>query len=358
MRKNIKKLLALCLAVLTVLGLFTACNTGEPAPGTDPEGTTEPAASSAPAVTQSPEEARVLKVLTLGHSLAVDCGHMLNMISAVEGIGDYDELYIGTLYYSGCPVSKHLEFITTNAAEYRLYLSSTATPSAPPEILENVTMRDALKREYWDIIIMQGGVFEIAKETIYTSGGLRAIQNYANKHNQNPNAIFAWHMPWATPTDNDLRDTYPNSPNGYYSGYQEFDDQRSKFYNGITDCVGKYIATDPSYQFVIPSGTAIENALSSYLEERDLHRDYAHASDLGRVIASYTWYCRLMGVDQLEQIKLDAIPKAFLKSTKDKSKDYVLTDAEKAIALESVNNALKNPLQMTQSQYTAAPAAQ
>ena len=32
-----------------------------------------------------------------------------------------------------------------------------------------------------------------------------------------------------------------------------------------------------------------------------------------------------------------------------------MTDAEKAIILESVNNALANPLQMTQSQYTTAP---
>ena len=35
--------------------------------------------------------------------------------------------------------------------------------------------------------------------------------------------------------------------------------------------------------------------------------------------------------------------------------DGNLTDAEKAIVLESVNNALANPLQMTQSQYTTAP---
>ena len=36
--------------------------------------------------------------------------------------------------------------------------------------------------------------------------------------------------------------------------------------------------------------------------------------------------------------------------------DWVLTDAEKALILESVNNALKNPLQVTQSQYTQRPA--
>jgi hypothetical protein len=73
-------------------------------------------------------------------------------------------------------------------------------------------------------------------------------------------------------------------------------------------------------------------------------------------MTSYTWYCMLMGIDQLEEIKLDAIPKVFLKSTEDKTQDRPLTEAEKAIILESVNNALKNPYKMTQSQYTEAPA--
>ena len=113
--------------------------------------------------------------------------------------------------------------------------------------------------------------------------------------------------------------------------------------------------TDPTFTGLIPSGTAIENALSSYLEEKDLHRDYAHASDFGRVIASYTWFCVLTGVEELKEIKLDAIPKNFFKSIQ-ASEDRVLTEAEKALILESVNNALKNPLQMTQSQYTEAPA--
>ena len=72
-------------------------------------------------------------------------------------------------------------------------------------------------------------------------------------------------------------------------------------------------------------------------------------------MAAYTWYSILLGIDHMEEIKLDAIPKQFLKSTEDKTQDRVLTDMEKAIILESVNNSLKNPMEMTQSQYTEAP---
>ena len=302
---------------------------------------------------------RPLKILTLGHSLAVDSCHMLNLVAAAEGYNQ--PLEIATLYYSGCPLYKHVNYLTNNSAVYDLYVSSVSTPEKPPVIQKGVTMKYGIQYADWDIIIMQGGVFEIAYDKTYTEiardgkNRIQIIQDYVNQHKINPDAIFAWHMPWATPTDTTLRDMYPYSPNSYYTSYEAFNDDRSQFYNAITGCVGKNIVTDPTFIYLIPSGTAIENALSSHLVESDLHRDYAHVTDYGRVIAAYTWYCTLTGVDHLDEIKLDSIPKAFLKSTEDKTQDRVLTDMEKAIILEAVNNALKNPLQMTQSQYTEAP---
>lgn len=341
MNRKHKKLLALLLTVVILLPTLVGCQAGGAGETTEPE------------VTQSPEEAKVLKILTLGHSLTVDSCHMLALVAATEG---YEHLLVGTLYESGCKLTEHVKFLTDNEPTYKLYISSTETPDKIPTIMEGVTMCDALKFDYWDIIIMQGGVFEMARETSYKTGNIQLIQKYVNENKLNPGAIFAWHTPWVTPTNNELRDMYPLSPNSYYKSYEEFNDDRATFYSTYMKYTKDYILTDETFEFLIPSGTALENALSSYLEETDLHRDYAHASDLGRVIASYTWYCTLAGIDHLEEIKLDAIPKNFLKSTQDKTQDRVLTDAEKAIIIESVNNALKNPLEVTQSQYTEAPA--
>ena len=338
----LKKMICLTLAMLLLVGCFTGC--GNQTPGeTTP--TTEPVA------TQSPEEAKVLKVLTIGHSLAVDCGHMLALIAATEG---YEHMKVATLYYSGCPLDKHVSFMNSNSPEYSLYVSSTETPNEKPVIMDKVTMQQAVRHDYWDIIVIQGGVFEIGYDATYKAGHIQKIQEYVNQYKLNPTAEFFWNMAWATPVDNELRDKYPFENNTYYSSYVPFGNNRTNFYNAITKCVGDNIVTDPTFVGLIPSATAMENALSSYLEEKDLHRDYAHASDFGRVIASYTWYCSLTGVKELTEIKLDAIPKNFFKSIQD-SEDRVLTEAEKALILESVNNALKNPLQMTQSQYTAAP---
>ena len=334
-----KRHIALLLILALFLPILAGCGN-----------TTEPE-TTAPAATEPEEEAKVLKILTLGHSLTVDSCHMLNMVAAAEGM---DNLIVGTLYYSGCSLDKHVEFLTKDEAAYNLYLSSSATPNIIPDIKQSVTMKEALTYDYWDIIILQGGGFEVAKDETYTDGNIQKVQEYVNKHKLADWATFAWHMPWALPVDPDLQATQKTGT--VREAYKKYDDDRSKYFKAMAGCVEKNIMTDDTFAFLIPSGTAIENALSSYLTEKDLHRDYAHATDYGRLIAAYTWYCKLAGIEQLDAVKLEKVPKQFFKSTPAGSPDWILTEQEKALLIESVNNALKNPLQMTQSAFTTAPA--
>lgn len=338
-RKNV-----LALAMLMILGMFTACGNNA--------GTSIPETTQATESTQPGEEGKTLKILTLGHSLALDCGHMLARVAAAEG---YENFKVGTLYYSGCTLAKHVGFLSRNASDYKLYLSNTDDPNSVPTIMDGVTMEAALRYDYWDIIIMQGTSSELAAYDKSTGENIKTIYQYAREHCLNPNAKFAWHMGWVPPTDNALLDTYPNpASNPYYATYELYKYNRAAYYNSVVDSTQKNIATDERFQFIIPTATAMENALSSYLEEKDLHRDYVHASDLARVMNSYVWLCRIFGIEQLDEIKMDTIPVTFFKSTTG-TQDRVLTDGEKAIILEAVNNALKTPFAMTQSQYTTAP---
>lgn len=335
----LKRFLCGILSVFMILGMFTACGKQAEEPTTP----TEPA-----------QEAKVLKILTLGHSLTVDSCHMLNLVCATEGIGEYEEVKIGTLYYSGCQLWRHVQFLQNNSKEYNLYVSSSKTPDKIPEILQGFSMEDALRFDYWDIIIMQGGAWEIAESANFTNGNIQTIQKYVNENKLNPLATFAWHMPWAIPTDPELLAMYPKEPNSHKNNYAKYGNDRTVLYNAITKCVTDHIVPDETFTFIIPTGTTLQNAWTSYLTEKDIHRDYGHATDLCRVMAAYTWYCKLMGIEKLESIKLDAIPKRFFKSTVG-TEDRVLTQAEKDLILECVNNALANPLQVTQSQYTQAP---
>ena len=341
MNRLFKKILALSLSVLMAFSVLAAC--GETAQ-TDP--TTEPQA------TQNSKEDKTLKILTLGHSLAVDSGHMLALIAEKEG---YEEMEVATLYYAGCSLAQHVGFMTADSPVYNLYISSTKKSNKIPTVMEKVTMSYAVEADYWDIIVMQDGPFFLAQDSRYTDGNLKKIQNFVNEHKKNPDATFAWHMFWAPPLDQTLRAQYPGTDDFYNKNYVTFGNDRTTLFNATAKCAQDYILTDDTFEYLIPSGTAIENALSSYLEETDLHRDYVHASDLGRVISSYTWFCILTGIDKLDEIKLDTIPKAFFKSTV-ATEDRVLTEMEKNIILESVNNALAKPFEITQSQYTEAPA--
>ena len=337
-----KRFLAILLSVALFLSLC-ACG------GTTAQQPSEPVETE-PAKPTLPKDPKTLKVLTLGHSATVDCNHMLALVAAAEG---YDGLTVGTLYHSGCRLAQHVDFLTRNAPEYNLYLSSSANP-APPTVMMDVTMKDALRYDTWDVIIIQGQGFEMGNEANMNKGYIATIQNYVNEHKLNPNAVFGWHTSWCSATEPSLMDMYPNTPNTYISNYAPYGTDRNNLYNVLIDRIKTYILPDESFAVLIHSGTAFENALSSYMTEFDLHRDYTHGTDYTRLMAAYVWYCKLLGIEQLEDIKQDTIPVKYFRSNTGLT-DVVLTEMEKNILIESVNNALKNPLQITQSQYTVAP---
>lgn len=345
---KLKRVLTRILAMPMAFGTRSDC--GNNAATNTPDTTTAPAGATEPS--QPGEEGKSLKILTLGHSLAVDSCHMLARIAVAEG---YKNFKMGILYYSGCTLAQHVEFLSRNAPDYKLYLSSTGDSNSVPIITDGVTMEQALRHDYWDIIIMQGTSFEIGTNSKSIGDNIKIIQSYVREKCLNPNVKLAWHMGWVPATDNALRDAYTKSENNpYYAGYAPYGDDRATLYNRIAGYVQKNIITDENFQFVIPTATAMENALSSYLEERDIYRDYVHANDFTRVMNAYVWFCKLFGIEQLQEVKMDTIPVAFFKSTQG-YQDCVLTDAEKDLILESVNNALKTPFTMTQSQYTTAP---
>lgn len=341
-----KKHIAILLIVAISISVLAAC--GNNATTDIPETTvaaTEP--------TQPGEEGKNMKILTLGNSGAVDCGHMLAHIAAAEG---YENFKLATLYYSGCSLTMHVGFMSKNESVYKLYVSSTAEPNKIPTIMNDVSMEQALRYDYWDIVVMQESSWDMAGgDSAGIRNNIQLLQKYVRDNCMNPNVKFVYNSNWAGPTDNVLRDTYPNPENNvYYSRYVAYGDDRSTLYNAIIKGVQNVIVPDDTFEYIIPSGTAMENAFSSYWEEKDIHRDYWHATDRARVMVSYVWLCRLFGIEQLAEIKLDKIPVAFFKSMQG-TEDYVLTDMDKAIILESVNNALKNPFAVTQSQYTTAP---
>ena len=313
-----KKILALLLVAALALSVFAGCG-GQP--------TAEPTETTAPAPSGS------LKILAIGNSFSQDAMHMLYEIATKEG---YTEVVLGNLYDGGCTLEEHAQYIAENQTAYTFqYNNSGAWDSR-----KAYTFLAGLQAEQWDIITLQqgstkSGVVESYNEDIQT------IVNYVNQNKTNPNAKMYWHMTWA----------YPQySTQAAFS--KTYGSDQMTMYNMIVSCVKEKVVPNTSFVDVLPSGTAVQNARTSYIADM-WNRDGYHLNDLGRVLAGYTWFCKLTG-KTLDTIALEVVPNKLLKST-DGVFDLTLTEGERMVIAESVKNAIENPFAVTQSQYTTEP---
>ena len=107
-------------------------------------------------------------------------------------------------------------------------------------------------------------------------------------------------------------------------------------YNAILDAVQSCVLPTGAFATVFPVGTAVQNARTSYLGDT-LTRDGFHLSiPYGRYMAALVWGRVLTGKSV---VGIDYAPEG-------------VTEEMKAIAIESVENAVKAPFEVTQSAFT------
>lgn len=360
-----KRLLCVLLAMILCVSVFSGCQGGT---SQDTVATTTEATVPDDGVT---------RILLIGHSLGNDSSFLLPQIAKNEGIQD---LQFGVLYHSGCRLSQHVSFLKSNAREYAYYEFDLAEDLEwrradcngsfhryGPGMANDTAIKDgsiaqtmefAIMRQDWDIVILQAGAFEATGKPTTDSNlkteNIQTIINYVLEKDIMPDTkpVFGWNMIWALPSDPDLvKESYENRI------ASDFDGDHFSLYELGAKTVRDVIEPFYPMAYMMPSGTAVENAKSSYLEDKDIYRDYAHATDFTRMMVAYLWLCELTG-KSIDEMKLEgAIPAPML--TDDMMRlgktDLVLTEAQKQILVESVTNAFANPYEMTQSQYTTAP---
>lgn len=311
-----KRLIALVLCAVMTFCLFGCGSTETEQSGTaaadpQPEVTAEPTMQE----TEPPVES--LKILAIGNSFSVDAMEYLYAVAKAEGV---KEVILGNLFVGGCSLQMHVNYIENNAPEYRYYKNSTGAF----ETTEGYTVLQGLQDEDWDIITMQQGSAKSGLVDSYQPY-LDKLIAYVNENKTNPDAKLVWHMTWAY-QGNSTHDAFPNYGNS-----------QSSMYFGIVNCLQKEIDPNEEISMTIPVGTAIQNARTSYFGDT-LTRDGYHLNNLGRLIASYTWYAALTG-RQLKTLNIGPL------ST------LSLTDGDKEVIAEAVNNAITTPQQVTYSTY-------
>jgi hypothetical protein len=316
-----KMCISLGLCVLLLLGLC-ACgaDTQTPTETTQTQPTIDP---NAPLC-----DGKTLKMLCITSSFGLNTTELLYDIAKDQGA---ENVIIARLYVSGCKLSQHAQFAKTGEPAYQYTKNSTGKW----EKMMNATLLYGLQDEDWDIIFLQQGAHHAG--LVHTYGDyIDEIMAFVQENKTNPNARFVWNMTWAFQSDN-THEIFMTNHKG----------DQMVMYNMILDTVKEKVVPRDDFSAIIPSGTAVQNARTSYFGDT-LTKDTLHLNNLGRVIAGYTTWATLTG-KPIEEINL---PPA---RTYDLPEVVVLTETDKAVIIEAVNNAIANPWAVTPSTYTEKP---
>lgn len=315
-----KKIFALILACFMLLGLC-ACSGSETPAGTQPSGTEVPDDPTVDPNYDPVNNDKTLKVLAIGNSFSNDTTFFLEDIATAEG---FETVLVGNLYISGCTLQTHALNAAGNLPAYKYWMNY----DGEWKTIEGCTLEYALKDQDWDIITMQQGSTWSGKPESYEPHLTNLIE-YVNKNKTNPNARLAWNMTWAYQADFEK------------DMFAQYGRNQDVMYHAIITTVQDTVMAHKEISYIMPCGTAIQNARTSYVGDT-LTRDGYHMSDLGRVITSYTWLATFLN-EPLTQIHLTKV-----------NDTLTLTEQDKAMILESVNNAIKTPFAVTNSTYTEA----
>lgn len=272
------------------------------------------------------------KVLTIGNSFSDDAMEYVYKIAKEAGI-EYVEL--GNLRANSCSLATHLSNAQGNKGVYMFrHWKDGATTWADTGTWNGgpYTIKEAVELTDWDYIVFQQVSGESGTASTYDD--LNALISYVE--GLGSNAKFAWHMTWS------MRSDYASSGPSYQS---------------IVNAVNEKIVLNDKIEVIIPCGTAIENAKTSYLTNVQIQRDAKHlAYGMGRYIAGLTLVKALTGVD-IDNISYPTIDTEGHTSTSGTNENWKssfrFTDEINEICIESANNAIEKPFEVTESKYPA-----
>ena len=216
----------------------------------------------------------VIRILAIGNSFSEDAVEQyLYELFVAAG----QEVVIGNLYIGGCTLERHWGNTSNGKTDYcyRKIVGGVKTET------KNTTLLYGVQDEPWDIISLQqaSGVSGLYQSyTPYLPNLIEWLKLNAPKKDFR----LAWHQTWAYAS---------SSMHGEFPNYGS--DQMTMF-NAIVGCV-RNLMKDNSFDILIPSGTAIQNARTSILGD-SFNRDGYHLEvNYGRYTAACTWFEAISG---------------------------------------------------------------
>lgn len=315
----------------------------------------------------------VIKILEIGNSHGLDSTNLL--IEVIKDQNPNAQVVVGALYYSGCRIDMHLDYMTNNKAEYDYYKNATFATTGVNSSLNSdgtrswkvnfgtgaikdggtgTTAYKALQDEDWDIITLQQMSHWSAVDSWFKDEEISAVVNYIKTNKKNPEhkPVMMWNMVWANPShegakgDNywlDQLDSWKSNNTAYAKDANGNYDMDIQFAN-IYRCAQKYIMSRGDFVDILPVGTVIQYAKNNLgYAQTQLYRDYTHVTDYGRLMAAYVWYAKIFGVTSISEVGINQISTKLKHPNSPYPSDNIITADMKADLIEAVNWAINNP---------------
>jgi hypothetical protein len=245
----------------------------------------------------------LIRILCIGNSFSWDAVEQeLVPLCDEEGI----EIEVHNLYYGGCSLQQHAEFLIRDSAVYSHRVCTNLNPS-PCEsggerfrlVKDTISLRQALKDGEYNFISLQQASHDSGIRSSYEpwlSLLIDTVRAYQ------PNAQLCWMQTWAYSQDA----KHPAFPR-YHCNQQEMWDSIQSCTQYVLQIVNNKLTPvrNDNSQFsilnsqliVIPCGLAIQNARSSALGDTMCRDGYHLNYTYGRYTASCVWFEFITGKD-------------------------------------------------------------
>ena len=258
---------------------------------------------------------KTVRILAIGNSFSQDAVEQyLHELAEAEGISTI----IGNMFIGGCSLERHVKNARDNAPAYAYRKIGT---DGKKREKGKMSLETVLADEDWDYVsLQQASPFSGMYETYEAS--LPELIEYVKARLPKKTKLM-------------LHQTWAYASTSKHSGFKNYNCNQLTMYQAITDAVKKAAKVN-KIKIVIPSGTAIQNARTSFIGDH-LNRDGYHLDvKIGRYTAACTWFERIF--------KHNVIGNPYTPEG--------LDEARKAVAQKAAHAAVKHPYKVTDLSIT------
>ena len=258
---------------------------------------------------------KTVRILAIGNSFSQDAVEQyLHELAEAEGISTI----IGNMFIGGCSLERHVKNARDNAPAYAYRKIGT---DGKKREMGKMSLEAVLADEDWDYVsLQQASPFSGMYETYEAS--LPELIEYVKARLPKKTKLM-------------LHQTWAYASTSRHSGFKNYNCNQLTMYQAIADAVKK-AAKANKIKIVIPSGTAIQNARTSFIGDH-LNRDGYHLDvKIGRYTAACTWFERIF--------KHNVVGNPYTPEG--------LDEARKAVAQKAAHAAVKHPYKVTDLSIT------